>query len=433
MKRHGYLFEHIIDMDNLRLAFYRAQRGKSSKEEIVLFRNDLDKNLLHIHNTLKNDHYHFGDYHYFTIYDPKQRTICAAPFAERVIHHAVMNVCSTLFDNHQIPYSYACRKNKGTFAAIQQAACYQKKHKWYLKLDVRKYFDSIDHAVLVEQLQRVYKDKQLCYILDQIIDSYHSRDDKGLPIGNLTSQYFANHYLSCADKYATEQLKIPAYIRYMDDILMWADSQSELIEKGLAFKDFLETKLKLILKPFILNKVEHGLPALGFIIFPCQIKLNQRSKNRFATKLSDNIHLLNQGEISETKFQQNVLALYGFINHAESKGFANYILQQTGSDTEGSNRVNRGGSWNNTAENCRVANRNNNTPSNRNNNLGFRLARSTKQTILNKCPYPSFVQEGKNSLSFPVSSYSTVEKREGFYTRINEDRNYDKMRLRVIS
>jgi retron-type reverse transcriptase len=414
MKRHGYLFEPIIDIDNLRLAFYKAQRGKSSKKDIILFRKDLDKNLLRIHTVLKNDHYPFGNYHYFTIYDPKQRTICAAPFAERVIHHAIMNVCSIIFDNHQIPFSYACRTNKGTFAAIQQAASYQQKYKWYLKLDVRKYFDSIDHAVLVEQLQRVYKDEKLLYVLTQIIDSYHSRDDKGLPIGNLTSQYFANHYLSYADKQATEQLKIPAYIRYMDDILLWSDSQSELVEKGLAFKDFVEMKLNLILKPFILNKVAHGLPALGFSIFPDKIILNQRSKARFATKLANNIHLLHLGELSETEFQQHVLALYGFINHAESKGFANYILQKIGSDTEGSNRVNRGGSWNNNASNCRVSNRNNNTPSNRNNNLGFRLARSTKQLILNKCPYPSFLAEGKNCPPFPVSSYSIVEKRKGF-------------------
>jgi retron-type reverse transcriptase len=379
MKRKGYIIEQIADIDNLRLAFWKAQKGKSMKQEIVLFRENLDARLLQIREQLLDSSYRFGAYHYFTIYDPKKRIICAAPFDERVVHHAIMNICAIDFDKRQIPYSYACRKNRGTFAAVEQAAFYQKKYQWFLKLDVRKYFDSIDHEILFEKLQGIYKDRHLLSLFRKIIDSYHAGDNTGVPIGNLTSQYFANHYLSFADRHAVEQLRIPAYLRYMDDMLLWANDKNELLEKGKQFTRFIHEHLKLELKPFVYNKVEHGLPALGFLLYPDRIRLNRRSRQRFSTKLRQNYTLLEHGEISESEFGNRTLSLYGFINHAGSKGLAKYIMQKIGTDIESSNRVNRGGSWNNNAGNCRVANRNNNSPGNSNNNLGFRLACSSKQ------------------------------------------------------
>ncbi|MDR1122223.1 MAG: RNA-directed DNA polymerase [Dysgonamonadaceae bacterium] len=378
MKRKGYIVEQIADTDNLRLAFWKAQKGKSMKQEVMLFRENLDARLLQIREQLLDNSYRFGNYRYFTIHDPKRRIICAAPFAERVVHHAIMNVCATDFDRRQIPYSYACRKNKGTFAALEQAALYQKKYQWFLKLDVRKYFDSIDHEILFEKLQRMYKDKSLLSLFRKIIDSYHAGDDRGLPIGNLASQYFANHYLSYADRHAVEQLRIPAYLRYMDDMLLWFNDKSELLEKGKQYEHFIREHLKLELKPFVHNKTGHGLPALGFILYPDRIRLNRRSRQRFSTKLRQNYTLLERGEISESEFGVRTLSLYGFIAHADSKGLAKHVMQKTGTDIESSNRVNRGGSWNNNAGNCRVANRNNNSPDNSNNNLGFRLACSSK-------------------------------------------------------
>ncbi|GAB6120553.1 RNA-directed DNA polymerase [Dysgonomonas termitidis] len=381
MKRRGYIFEQITDIDNLRLAFCKAKQGKSAKKDVLLFCENTDSNLLSIRDRLMSGNYRFGMYHYFTIYDPKRRVICAASFEERIIHHAIMNICSAHFENYQIPASYACRKSKGTFAAVKKAAYYQKKYTWYLKLDIRKYFDSIDHEILSSKLQRMYKDKRLLDTFWRIIDSYHVKDGKGVPIGNLTSQYFANHYLSFADKYATEQLRILAYVRYMDDMLLWADNKTELMEKGTLFEHFIIQNLKLSLKPFVMNKTEHGLPALGFMLYPNQIRLNRRSKKRFATKLTAYTALLDTGNMSEKQFARRVLSLYGFISHANSTGFIKHILQESGLDAKGSNRVNRGGSWNNNARNVRVPNRNNNSPGNRNNNLGFRLACSTKQLI----------------------------------------------------
>jgi len=325
MKRKGYILEQVADPDNLRQAFWKAQAGKSSKKDCIEFRQHLDFNLLQIRNQLLDGSYCCGDYHFFTIYDPKERVICAAPFKERVVHHAIMNICAVDFDNRQIPYSYACRKGKGTFAALKQIAYNQKKHQWYLKLDVKKYFDTIDHAVLFSQLKKMYKDKHFLNLLWQIIDSYHASDEKGVPIGNLTSQYFANHYLSFADKFITEQLRLHACVRYMDDIFLWANDRDELIEKGRLFEQFVSEDLRLSLKPVILNKTKHGLPSLGFIVSPKEIRLNVRSKKRFAIKMNRYHHLLEENKISESQCGQNVLSLYAFISHAKYKGFARTV------------------------------------------------------------------------------------------------------------
>jgi hypothetical protein len=343
MKRKGYIVEQVADVDNLRLAFWKAQRGKSAKPEVALFRAGLDAHLLRLREQLLDGSYRMAGYRYFTVYEPKERVICAAPFGERVVHHAIMNVCADDFDRRQVPYSYACRKGKGTFAALEQAAVYQQRYGWFLKLDVRKYFNSIDHQTLIEELRRIYKDERLLRLLESIIDSYHASDGTGVPIGNLTSQYFANFYLSLADRYALERLRIPAYVRYMDDMLLWSNDRRALLEKGEALNRFMRERLQLTLKPFVCNRTEHGLPALGFLLYPDRIRLNLRSRKRFTAKLQQDCDLLRQGEVGEAEFARRVLSLYGFISHADSKGFSKYAIQKIGTGIESSNRVIRGG------------------------------------------------------------------------------------------
>ena len=327
MKRKGYLFERVADIDNLRTAFCKARKRKSAKTDILEFSRNLDANLSRIRRELLDGTYRFGAYSYFDIHDPKRRVICAASFPERVIHHAIMNICAEHFENYQIPYSYARRKNKGTFAALERAARCQRKYQWHLKLDVRKYFDSISHEILYGKMERMYKDRKLLDVFRRIIDSYHARDGKGVPIGNLTSQYFANHYLSFADRYAVEKLRIPAYVRYMDDMFMWANNGGELREKGALFEKFIVENLGLSLKPFVLNRTKHGLSALGFILYPNAIRLNQRSRERFSVKLTEYMALMYRGEMRETEFSRRVLAIYGFIARADARGFAGKILR----------------------------------------------------------------------------------------------------------
>jgi len=318
MKRENNLVLSIADPDNLRLAFWKARMAKDSKMEVADFRISLDKNLLLLRNELLSGNVQVGNYHYFTIYDPKERKICAAEFRERVLHHALMNVCHANFEKYQISDSYASRIGKGTYAALERAAAFQKKYKWFLKLDVRKYFDSIDHEVLKSMLLKRYKDQALLQVFFQIIDSYQSVAGKGLPIGNLTSQYFANHYLAFADHHIKEKMQVPAYVRYMDDMVIWADDKNLLLRIGYEFQSFLESELSLTLKPFCLNSTVKGLPFLGYVLFPATTLLNNRSCKRFKIKLKQYTYKLNHEEWSQNEYQAHILPLIAFVKHANT-------------------------------------------------------------------------------------------------------------------
>src|SRR5574344_1276754 len=228
MKRQGYLTENIADLDNLYEAFRKACRGKLRKQEVLLFRKDLDKNIATLRQQILTGCIDVGHYHLFTIFEPKERKICAAEFKERVLHHAIINVCHDIFDSTLIDTTYATRKGKGVYAAVNKAVQALTKYKYTVKLDVRKYYDNISHDILKTALRRKFKDGYLLLTLDKIIDSYSTQDGRGLPIGNLTSQYFANFYLSSLDHFIKEHLRAPIYIRYMDDMLIAGNSKERL-------------------------------------------------------------------------------------------------------------------------------------------------------------------------------------------------------------
>jgi RNA-directed DNA polymerase len=284
MKRQGRLLEEIADLKNLYEAFYKAQKGKVSKHYVCTYNKHLPQNLQRLQQQLISGEVETGGYHTFTIYDPKKRLICATPFPQRVLHHALMNICYASFERQQIAASFASRPGKGTYSALDKAREYHRHYCWFLKLDVRKYFESIDHAILKQQLHRLIKDQSLLLIFEQIIDSYSTAAGKSLPIGNLTSQYFANHYLSLADHYLKEVLRSPAYVRYMDDMVLWHHDKEALLEIGYRFQAYLANELQLQLKPFCLNESRKGLPFLGYLLFPGSVRLARRSKKRFLTK-----------------------------------------------------------------------------------------------------------------------------------------------------
>jgi retron-type reverse transcriptase len=205
MKRTGNLIDKIAEPENIRLAFFKAIKGKRDKKDANNFSGHLHYEIPEIHHELLSGDVHWGTYFRFKIYDPKEREICAASFRERVIHHAIINICEPVFEEYQISDSYACRKGKGLDAAIDRAQGCSEKSPWFLKMDIRKYFDSIDHEILKKTIRRKFKDKTLLNLFDQIIDGYFKVPGKGVPIGNLTSQYFANHYLALFDHYIKEE------------------------------------------------------------------------------------------------------------------------------------------------------------------------------------------------------------------------------------
>lgn len=195
MKRIGHLFERVIDTENLRLAFYKASRGKRVREDQRAWQGNLEGEIACLREGLLRLDYPIGNYRRFTIYEPKEREICAASFGERVLHHALMNVCEPYFDKWLVFDSYACRKGKGQIAAVARAARFASRYRWFLKCDFRKYFDSLPHDRLKAMLARRFKDPMIIAWFGRIVDSYEKTPGRGLPIGNLTSQHLANLYL----------------------------------------------------------------------------------------------------------------------------------------------------------------------------------------------------------------------------------------------
>jgi retron-type reverse transcriptase len=326
MKRAGKLYDQICDPDNLRMAFVKAKRGKEKKPDVYAYSKSLTVNLRNLRGQLLSGDYDVGNYNFFKIYEPKERLICAAPFAERVLHHAIINVCHPIFERHQIEHSYATRIGKGQYAALEYAKTSQKKHAWFCKLDIRKYFDSISHEILINFLGRQFKDQKLLGLFEKIIHSYQSITSMGLPIGNLTSQYFANFYLSIADHYFLEKIHIPSYTRYMDDMVFWHRNQNTLLEKSKEYISFIEEKLELRVKPVCLHSTEKGLPFLGYVVFPGYLRLNTNSKKRFIQKMKIADKFIENGRWSQEEFAIHVKPLIAFTEHADAFKLRQKIL-----------------------------------------------------------------------------------------------------------
>ncbi|MCB9298198.1 MAG: hypothetical protein H6559_34525 [Lewinellaceae bacterium] len=241
MKRKNNLLLTIADPDNLRLAFWKARKGKSWSKPVRAYRADLDANLMLLREQILSGEVQVGRYHFFKIYDPKERQICAPSFGEQVLHHALMNICHSRLEKVQVFDSYACRKGKRYLCRSGTGKNYTRRYRYFLKLDVKKFFDTIHHNVAKTQLARLFRDQDVLDIFYQIIDSYEAHPDRGVPIGNLTSQYFANHYLSGLDHFIKEKLRIKAYVRYMDDMVLWHNDKDVLKQAWRAIKNMLKT------------------------------------------------------------------------------------------------------------------------------------------------------------------------------------------------
>jgi hypothetical protein len=331
MKRTGELIEAIAAPDNLRLAFWKAAKGKGGKADCLAFRERLDANLDKLQAELLSGRVPVGDYHCFAIHDPKERTISAASFRERVLHHALMNLCEPVLERAAIFDSHACRRGKGRLLAVERAQRFARRHKWFLKMDIRKYFDWIHQGTLRGLLRRKFKDPALLGLFDSILASYQTTTGRGLPIGNLTSQHLANFYLGPLDRFIKEDLQRGAYVRYMDDLVVWGQGGHELREVRELVRTFLAAQLRLELKDnTAINRTAFGMDFLGCRLFPSVLRLARRSKVRFARKFRryERAHL--EGQWSELVLQQRMQALLAFVMQAESGAFRRHVLQRFG-------------------------------------------------------------------------------------------------------
>jgi RNA-directed DNA polymerase len=319
MKRANNLIEAAADLKNLYKAFWKAGKGRRYTPTVMTYRAHLEVNLLKLQAEILSGNVQVGDYQYFTIHDPKEREICAASFSEQVMHHALMNVCHERFEKAQIFDSYASRLGKGSHAAVERAQTYSQKYSYYLKLDVKKFFASLSHDVMRFQLQQLFKEPKLLHIFDQIISSYETFPKCGVPIGNLTSQYFANHYLNGLDRYIKVHLKIKGYVRYMDDMVLWADNKMQLQNAAAAIVEYVRFVLKMELKPLVFHPMKQGLPFLGYQIESYQIKLSQKSKKRSFRKMSLLHKQWDKGLLTESECQQKARSLLAFLNIANTQ------------------------------------------------------------------------------------------------------------------
>lgn len=269
-KTYNNLFADIVDFQNLLKAYHCARKNKRYTFEVLDFTSNLEENLINIQNHLVWKSWRPGPYRCFIHCEPKKRYIQAPPFRDRVVHHALAQVIEPLFDRKFIHHSYACRAWKGTHAAVRyQQTCLRKANaKWdrayVLKADISKYFPSISHRILYRVLQRTIRDKEVLWLCATIIR--HGGDNgRGIPVGALTSQLFANVYLDRLDHFLKDQLGVKYYVRYMDDWVVVGPSKAHLHEVLALAKIFLEDELGLLLNPKTeVFPASHGVDFCGY-------------------------------------------------------------------------------------------------------------------------------------------------------------------------
>lgn len=314
MKRVGNLWEHVLTRENLLYAFHRAARGKRHKRAVIDFSKDLDAQLDTMRRQLNDRTFEIGRFTVFTIHDPKERTIHAPAFPEQVFHHALMRHCEPMLERQAIYHSYACRRQKGQLAAVTAAQAAARSRVWHLKLDIRRYFDSISHTILLDRIARVCKDPSILYWLDRIVRGYHAAPGRGLPIGSLTSQHLANFYLSGLDRDCHSLPGIKNYVRYMDDFVCWTDTKSPLKDAGVRIRDYVEQVLDLQLKhPPCPQRSARGMNFLGYRIFPSHMEPNRSSRVRYRRHLNLLARLYDRSKISDLEAQQRLSAATAFL------------------------------------------------------------------------------------------------------------------------
>lgn len=312
--------EQVVDPHNLREAFLRAARAKSSRSEVIAFRENLGAELERLRAEVLEGRVAVGDFKAFTIVDPKQRRIHAPCFRERVLHHALIGACQADFERWLIADSFACRPGKGREAALRRAEHFAARYPWFLKLDVAKYFDSILQAMLMTEVERRFRDRRLVALWRRIVESYASRPGHGLPIGALTSQHLANLYLDPVDRLMKEHLRVPGFARYMDDMVAWGRTKAELKAARGAVEEFLGTRLGLCLNPrWHLQPTWRGMDFLGYRVFPGGSRLARTSRRRFLRRWRWCEAALASGRLTEAQAQRRVLALTAFVRPASNE------------------------------------------------------------------------------------------------------------------
>lgn len=294
---HSSLFEKIISVENLLIAWKEFVKGKRKRVDVQEFQLRLMANILSLHNDLRNKTYMHGSYEHFKISDPKPRDIHKATVRDRLAHHAIYRILYPFFNKKFIFDSYSCRVGKGTHKAISRftelAKCESFSHTktcWVLKCDICKFFANIDHDILKRILSKYIHNSDILWLIEQIISSFNSGTiGKGLPLGNLTSQLFVNIYMNEFDQFIKHKLNIKYYIRYADDFVVFSQNKEYLLKLIPTISDFLQKHLKLSLHPnkVFIKTAATGVDFLGWVHFPTHRVLRTTTKRRMFAKVDE--------------------------------------------------------------------------------------------------------------------------------------------------
>jgi Reverse transcriptase (RNA-dependent DNA polymerase) len=344
MHRHRHLFERVATLANLMAAGKAALAGKRCRLPGAAFLADFEKEVFALHEELSAGTYRHGGYTYFTIREPKERLVAAAPFRDRVLHHAIVRVIEPIFERRFIEDSYACRVGKGTHAAMRRAAQFACRWPYALKCDVRKYFPSIDHELLERLLRRVIADERLMDLIGLILASHADGERQvwqpggdlfdvrvvkhGLPIGNLTSQFFANVYLNPLDHFVKHELRVKGYLRYVDDFLLFGNSRAMLRRQGRQVQEKLaELRLEIHPDKYRLTSTDRGVDFAGFVVrVDGRVRVRSSSVRRFDRRYKQLLWDLRQRRISAAEVTQSVGAWVAHARHAQSYGLRRSVL-----------------------------------------------------------------------------------------------------------
>ncbi len=348
MKTYNHLYPRICAFENLLRAFEQARRHKRMKPYVSEFEYALERNLLRLQEDLLAETYQPGAYHNFEIYEPKKRLISAAPFRDRVVHHALCNVIEPIWEARFIHDSYACRVGKGTHRAMLRAHQWTKQFRYVLKCDIVRFFPSIDHEILLNLLRRYLADEPTLRLAARILASgegiqandyemqWFDGDNlftplrpRGLPIGNLTSQFWANVYLNELDQFVKRELKCGAYLRYADDFLLFSDNKAQLWEWRAEIQQFLQ-RLRLIAHPrkSAVHAVANGVDWLGFRLFPTHRRLRRENVRRAFRRLQSQQAAYARRRISEAHLTLSVQSWIAHTKWADTLGLRRRVLGQ---------------------------------------------------------------------------------------------------------
>jgi DNA polymerase III delta subunit len=317
---HENIFDKIISIENLFLAWNEFKKGKRKKTDVQEFEYNLEDNIFNLHQELKDKIYQHSNYTSFYVKDPKLRLINKACVKDRVLHRAIFRILCPIFDKSFIFDSYSCRNNKGAHKAVNRLNCFAKKVSknntetcFVLKLDVKKFFASINQDILINLIKRKIEDGDAIWLIEKIIKSFL----KGLPLGNITSQLFANVYLNELDQFVKHKLKIKYYVRYCDDFVILDQSKVNLIYK---IDNFLKNHLKLSLHPdkISIRKYNQGIDFLGYVSFPYFKILRVKTRKRIIQKTKEKEKALKNGKISKEFFDQSIQSCLGILKHCDS-------------------------------------------------------------------------------------------------------------------